>query len=460
MIQQDFAAYVVSQRGTGLPEAVVAAARRVVVDWFAAALPGGTREPASLLAEALAEEIGTGDAMLLPSVRRAPLRTAALINGTAAHTLEVDDIYKDGLYHPGAPVIAAALATAQARGASGAAFLTAVVAGYEVSNRIAVAVNPAHYAYWHTTATVGHFGAAAASAALLGLDVTQTAHALATAATMAAGLQQAFRGDAQTKPLHAGQAAANGTLAALAAGAGVTGAADMFEGPVGFGAAMGGAPDWQAAVADLGDVYTIADTTQKAHACCGHAHAAIDAVLELRARRGLSAGDVERITIGTYSAALEITGNADPGSVFECKFSTPYCAAVALVDGRVGEGAFAPGRRGDPAVRSLVERIDMVVDAEAEAAFPRRRGATVEVETNSGKRLATRCPTRKGDPDNPLSGDEINTKYRELADPILGQAASVRLLAALWAIDGIADLADLPLGPEQPAPAARNAARN
>jgi 2-methylcitrate dehydratase PrpD len=459
MIQQQLAAYVVSQRGTGLPEDVVTAARRVVVDWFAAALPGGTREPATLLCEALAEEIGTGDAMLLPSLRRAPLRTAALINGTAAHTLEVDDIYRDGLYHPGAPVIAAALAAAQARGASGAAFLNAVVAGYEISNRIAVAVNPAHYAYWHTTATVGHFGAAAAAAMLLGLDEAQTAHALATAASMAAGLQQAFRGDAQTKPLHAGQAAANGALAALAAGAGVTGAAAMFEGPAGFGAAMGGTPDWQAAVADLGAVYTITQTTQKAHACCGHAHAAIDAMLALRAGHKLSAGDVRRITIASYPAALEITGSTDPGTAFECKFSTPYCAAVALLDGRVGETAFTAARRNNPALRSLVGRTEMVVDAEAEAAFPQRRGALVEIETSAGERLAARCPTRKGDPDNPLSDADITAKYRALVDPILGEAASTRLLAALWSIDDLADATLLPLGAAQPAAGARTVAR-
>ena len=171
MIQERLARHVVALRDDDLPPAVVAAAKECLVDWFAAAVPGGAEAPATLLIEALADdELGRGRAMLFPSGLRAPLRTAALINGAASHTTEFDDIYRDAIYHPGTVVIPAALAAAQTRGASGAALLRAVIAGYEVSNRIGVAVNPAHYAYWHTTGTVGHFGAAAAVASVLGLD--------------------------------------------------------------------------------------------------------------------------------------------------------------------------------------------------------------------------------------------------------------------------------------------------
>ncbi len=445
MIQQRFGDYVVSLAEAKLAPEVMAAAKRVVLDWFAAVLPGGTMAPATLLAQGLAEELGRGRAMLLPSGARAPLRTAALINGAASHVLEVDDNYRDALYHPGTVVIPAALAAAQSRGAGGERFLRAVIAGYEVSNRIGVAVNPAHYAYWHTTGTVGHFGAAAATALVLGLDGGRVAHALASAATMAAGLQQAFRADAMSKPVHAGQAAANGALAALMAEAGVTGAALMFEGPRGFGAAMGGEPDWSAALADLGQSYTITRTTHKAHAACGHGHAAIDAMLELRGGRGLRAADVARVTVGTYAAALEVTGNAAPTTVFECKFSTPYCVAVALLAGRVGLEAFATRWRDDATLLALMARIEMKLDAEAEAAFPGRRGAVVEVETTAGERLAVRAPTRKGDPDKPLSEAELEAKYRDLAAPVIGREAALTLRAAIAELEGLADMAELPL---------------
>lgn len=440
-----FAEYCVTLPGTALPEAVMHATKRCVVDWFAATVPGGVVAPATLLTEALAEDLGDGPAMLFPSGRGTTARMAALINGAAAHTLEVDDIYSDALTHPGAPVIAAALAAAQSRGVDGATLLRGVIAGYEVATRIGVAVNPAHYQYWHPTGTVGALGAAAAVATVLGLDRTGAAHAMANAATLAAGLQQAFRSDAMSKPLHAARAAETGVLTALAAEAGVTGAAAMLEGPRGFGAAMSRDPDWERAVADLGSRYNILRTTQKAHAACGHIHAAIDAVIALRERHKLTPDNVARIVAGTYAKALEVTGNDRPRTAFEAKFSLPYCLAVALTDGRVRLSAFAPARLGDTALRRLMARVATRVDAAAEAAFPRRRAALVEIETTDGRRVSHRAPTRKGDPDDPLSDAELDDKYRELVAPVLDDAAAARLLDRLWRLDALDDVADLPL---------------
>ncbi|MEJ0071412.1 MAG: MmgE/PrpD family protein [Pseudomonadota bacterium] len=171
--------------------------------------------PRPLLIEALDEQVGHGRALLYPSGQRAPAPVAALINGTASHTVEFDDIFRDAIYHPGCPVIAAALALGQARQVDGDRFLRAVLVGYEVSTRIGAVMVPAHYKYWHSTGTVGCFGAAAAAAAILGLDQIQFANAMGTAGTFAAGLQQAFRSDSMTKPLHAGRAAETGVLAAL-----------------------------------------------------------------------------------------------------------------------------------------------------------------------------------------------------------------------------------------------------
>lgn len=197
----DMADYAERERRARLSADVIHHAKRAVIDCFAALLAGGNDPPATLLARAFGDSIGHGKALLYPSGRKAPLRLAALINATAAHTAEFDDIFRDAIYHPGAPTIPAALAAAQSRGADGMAFLRAVVVGYEISTRIGLALGRPHYRYWHTTATVGTFGSAAAVATLLGLDRMQFAHALATAATMAAGLQQAFRSEAMSKPL-------------------------------------------------------------------------------------------------------------------------------------------------------------------------------------------------------------------------------------------------------------------
>ena len=445
MIQKDFAEYAASLHEAALPPEIVHGAKRVVIDWFAATVPGAAVAPATLLIKALQKEgIGQGSAVLVPSGKRASLRTAALINGTAAHTVEFDDIYRFAIYHPGVVVIPAALAAAQTEHASGDRFLRAVIAGYEVSNRIGRTVNPAHYKYWHTTGTVGHFGAAVATAVVLGLDAGQIAHALATAGTMAAALQQAFRADAMTKPMHAGQAASNGALAAMAAGAGVTGAPSMFEGEVGFGAAMSDNPDWSAALADLGSHWTILDMTQKNHACCGFIHAAIDALMNLRLEHGLEADNVARIRVGTYGTALEVAGNENPKTLYECKFSIPYCAALALLTGRVRMDAFADEWLHDTRVREVMGRVEMYVDAEADAAFPGQRGALVEIETTSGERYSERRRTRKGDSDDPLTEAELADKYWELVTPVIGAEAGGLLLDGLNAIETLDDMSALP----------------
>lgn len=457
MLVDKLADYAVTTRTVALPAEVIHAAKRCVIDWFAATIPGGILPPATLLQAVSQEDLGRGDALLYPSVQRTTARSAALINGSAAHTVEFDDIFRDAIYHPGAPVIAAALAAAQSRHVSGDQFLRGVISGYEISTRIGIAVTPAHYEYWHTTGTVGTFGAAVAAAAILGLDSERMAHSLANAGTMAAALQQAFRSDAMSKPLHAGRAAETGVLVAQMAEQGVTGAKDILEGQRGFGAAMSKDADWYGAFGDLSarSRYSVTRMTQKNHGCCGHTFAALDGVIALRNEHGLSAANVKRISVGTYAKALEITGNPKPRTAFEAKFSLPYCAAVALLTGRVRLDAFNPERLADPQVRELMTRIELRVDPKLDAAFPRQRAATVEIETVDGKHYRHHAPTRKGDPDNPLTDEELTAKYHELATPVIGKPAADALLDSLWRLEKIADAATLGIFPATGAAAAR-----
>lgn len=439
-------AYAAGLRSGPIPEDALHGARRCVVDWFAATIPGGVVAPATMLAAALAADGDSGRALLVPSGRTAGMRGAALVNGTASHTIEFDDIFRDAIYHPGSPVIAAALAAAQSRGRDGDAFLRGVIAGYEVSTRMGVALGPTHYEYWHTTGTVGSFGAAVAAAVVLGLDGAKTAHAISATATMAAALQEAFRGESMLKPLHAGRAAETGVLAALAAEKGVTGVPTMLEGTRGIGAAMSRGADWDKALDGLGARYNVIDTTQKNHACCGHTFAAVDAVIALRNQHGLTPENVKRIAVGTYGKALEVANIADPKTAFEAKFSLAYCCSVALATGRVRFEAFSPERLKDPQVRGMIPKVSVTIDPAADKAFPKRRSATVEIETADGRVLKFHSPTRKGDPENPLTDSELTEKYRELVDGIIGERASKALLDVLWTIDSVDDLGRLPLG--------------
>jgi 2-methylcitrate dehydratase PrpD len=438
-VLERFAAWAERFRGDALAPELLHHAKRAVIDLHAARLSGAVAPPATLLERALAEELDRGGARLALG-RRATARAAALVNGSAAHTTEVDDIVRDGIFHPGAPTIPAALALAQTRGASGAQFLRAVIVGYEIATRIGAAMGRAHYRYWHNTGTIGCFGACAAAADLLGLDAQRFAHALATVATFSAGLQQAFRMDSMSKPLHAGRAAEAGLTAALAAAEGVTGSPDVLEGEAGFGRAMGDGPDWDQALATLGRDFHIARMTVKNHACCGHTFAAIDGALALQARMGVTAPDIRRVEVGTYRAALEVAGYEDPRTAAEGRFSLKYVVATALSHGSVRLAAFAPDRLGDAATRDLMKRVEVIVDPALDRAFPAQRAAHVAIETRDGRRETFLQPTRIGDPDAPLSDAQLEEKYRELAAPVLGAARAQSLLDRLWRLDALASL--------------------
>ena len=434
MLTQQLADYAVKEQTSKLPANVIHHAKRAVIDWYAALLPGSLVTPATVLELALAEDLDRGNARLA-SGRRATLRTAALINGAASHSVEFDDIYRDAGYHPGSPVISAALAAAQSTGASGETFLRGVIVGYEISTRIGEAVMPSHYKYWHTTGTVGAFGTAAAVATVLGCNRDQIANALGTVGSFASGLQQAFRSQCMTKPLHGGHAADVGAMAAMGAAKGLTGALDMLEGEVGFGAAMSVNPDWTKAIKDLGVDYHITRVTFKNHGCCGHTFAPIDGVLHLQKTHGFTWRDVKRVKIATYKAGTDITDNPDPEGEYQAKFSLQYVTAHALVHGSVRLVAFAPERLLDPDVRSVLARVEVAADPVLSKGYPGQRAAHIEVELNDGRLLKHFQPTRKGDPEMPLTDDEVNDKFLELAMPVIGDAAARELLAALWALE-------------------------
>jgi len=432
---ETIADYAVWQQTSPLPAGVLHHAKRAVIDWFAAVFPGAVLEPALALERALAEDIGRGSAILYPSGKRATLRTAALINATASHVVEFDDIFRDGIVHPGSPVIAAALAAAQHANADGESLLRAVIAGYEICTRIAATVNPAHYKFWHTTGTVGTIGAAAAVGTILRLDRNRMAHALASSVTMAAGLQQAFRSDAMSKPLHAGHAAEAGALAAMAAAEGMTGALDILEGEYGFGNAMSKGCDWSKATDGFRERYNITQMTVKNHGCCGHTFAAIDGILALRDRHHPDPAQIRRIRVATYQTAIDVTGNFKPATAFEAKFSLPYTIAAALIYGSVRLNAFEPDRLNDPRIRELIGKIDLAADPVLNAGFPAQRAARIEIEMTDGTKFEHFQPTRKGDPDQPLTDEELDHKFIELAGAVIGEAAARRLLAELWNLD-------------------------
>ena len=436
-----FARYAAEFQKQALPAEVIHHAKLAVIDWYASLFPGLGTAPVQQLEHALADDLDHGRACLAGG-RAATARAAALIHGTAAHAAEVDDSFREAMYHPGAATIAAALAASQDAGASGLQFLRGVVLGYEVSTRIGVVMGRPHYRFWHSTGTVGSFGAAAAAGGLMALDETAFAHALATAATFAAGLQQAFRMDSMSKPLHAGRAAEAGVLAAQLARRGVTGSLDVLDGEAGLGRAMSNGPDWSQVGATLGQNFHITRLTFKNHIGCGHTFAAIDGALALKARHGIAPGDIERVHVATYRPALDIACYTHPATANEARFSLSYVVATALAHGSVRLAAYEPARLDDPVTRALMERISVAVDPELDAAFPGQRAAHVVIETRDGRRLKHLQPNRKGDPEEPLTDAELEGKFMELSSPVIGEERARALLDRLWMLDSSETMRD------------------
>ena len=433
----------VESRRSVLPAAATDAAASALLDWCAVAIGGSQETPTQKLRTALVGSDGCCQLVGVPAM--AEPATAALVNGTAAHALELDDIYAPGLYHPGAPTIAAALAVAEKQGVSGDHLLRGIVVGFEVGNRVAETLGPAHYTHWHTTGTAGSIAAAAAGAEVLALDSERFAHSLALASTMASGLQQTFRSDSMGKPLHSGHAAQVGVVAALSAAVGYDGSLDVLDGPIGLGAVMSDSPSWDAAGEPFGPDYLVQRTTAKPYSCCGHAFAAIDASLQL-ADAGLRFADIVGVEVQSYATALAVAGNPAPTTTFEAKFSIPFVVTCALREGRLRTDAFTDGTLADPTVRESLKAVTLHESAEFTKAFPERRGARVVVRDTHGRRHEATVPDRRGDPSNPMTPAEMEQKFTSLVEPVLGSARAGQLQQQVRSLATLPDVRALGVG--------------
>ena len=414
-VEQQIVDGFVAFKTMALPDVVIAAGKQVIVDWLGCVLIGAEAAPARAIAEAFADEIGQGTATCFVGPALCQPGLGALITGVAAHTIELDDIHSAALYHPGVCVISAALAASQLARASGDVFLRSVIAGYEISNRIGIGVNPDHYKYWHTTGTVGTFGATVAAAIALDLDAKQFSDALGNAASMAAGLQQAFRSDGMTKPLHAGRAAEAGLLAARIATKGFSGSAVMLSGPVGFIQAMSHGRDITAQFDNLFEDWTVTRSMYKRFSACGHIAAPIDLAMELSSREKIDAAQIDKIDVATYATALKAAAIVHPTSAFEAKFSLPFCVSASLLGHDLTDPTSFEALYADKRIAALIGKVKMTVDNEIDAAFPRLRGGRVAITMIDGTVYRAGAATRKGEPTNPFTAKELIQKFKRLA---------------------------------------------
>ena len=412
----------------------------------------GVSEPAARIVQQVVAQGGAGAASdggdacrVLGTRTRASATDAALANGTAAHALDYDDMCFVSLAHPSAPLVAAALAAAELAHASGRVLLDAYIVGFEVEARLGRLMNPRHYQRgWHCTSTLGTIGAAAAASRVLGLDRAAASHALAIAASEASGLKENF--GTMVKPLHAGLAARNGVLAALLAKNGLTASGQALDGPQGFLAAMDSERTALAdASADLGVRWEILDTgiTVKLYPSCAGTHPTLDTILDLRQREGFTAEDVERIDIQVDSITPTVLIYERPASGLEAKFSMPFCAAAAVVYGRVGIDTFEAASLNDVRVMRLMPRIAMRVDPSLDASGPPLTQARVAIQLRGGRTVSQAANGARGYPERPASAAELGAKFMACARRALPDAAARSALAMLREIDTLDDIRSL-----------------
>lgn len=428
---QEFGRFIEGCQSKSFSTTTMHHARRALLDWHGALIAGSNTDAAERLIKAYVEELGVGKCSIAGTTQKTFSRAAAFINGTISHISEFDDIYRDGAYHPACPTISAAYALAESRDDSVEHLLAAIIVGYEVSTRISKVIQPSHYEFFHTTGTVGVFGAAAACSYLLGLNATQSCDAMSTAGTFASGLQQAFRSDSMTKPMHPGHAAEIGLNAALLAQAGMTGTPDLLEGDAGFGAALCKSPRWGELFNNLGESWNIEQITFKNHGCCGHNFPAIDAVAHLLNDHPISSENIAQIRVRGYKATSEVCKYVHPSTSFEAKFSLTYTVSARIVLGRVREKAFLADALANPEIYTLEDKVVLSIDQECTDKFPVHRSARVEIETKDGSVYSHYQHTRHGDPDEPLTDQELLDKFIELTEPRIGLSSAYSLSSAL-----------------------------
>lgn len=435
------AEFIVKTQLRDCPDDAVAQVRRAALDTLGVTLAGAGQPPACAVRVVARAEGGTPLCTVLGTTLRTAPGWAALANGVAGHAHDFDDTNFTLMGHPSVPLLSTALACAEAEMADGAAVVLAYVLGFEVDAAVGAAVNPVHYTRgWHATASIGTLGCAAAAARLLALDVAQTRHALGIAASLASGLKENF--GSMTKPYHAGHAARNGVLAAQLAREGLTASDTALDGRQGYAAAFGGGALADDALDGLGRRWqlTASGIAVKPYPSCALTHAAIDALLDLRAAHGLTPAQVAAIEVGVNRVAPDVLRYDAPATGLEGKFSMPYCAAVALAEGVVGLEAFEDAAVRTPAVRELTGRVRMVVDPGLPDGREQHAWSRVTVRLTDGRTLAAPPRGASGHPDQPLSTEQLRAKFLTCATRAISRAEAEGVADQVERLEEVPDI--------------------
>ena len=439
---QRLAQFCVDTRFEHLPPALVAQATRHILDTFGATLAGAGSDVAKQARQVFEGESGT--ARVWGTDVRVGAAQAAMLNGVAAHALELDDT--GGCDHSGAVVLPAVMAAVSmsARPVSGRELITAVVIGYDVGRRVLEACGgySAHNgAGWHSTATCGVFGAAAASGLILGLNAGQMVAALGIAGSFSGGLWAFIHDGSQSKKLHSGRAAEGGLLAARFALQGVTGPTKLFDDVWGgfLKTLATGTAQPEALDADLGTVWKLARCSIKPYASCRGTHSAIDALGLLLEQLQVNVDQVEDIQVSLCGFLQDMCGGQDVSTLAAAQMSLPYALAARLVHGHCRLEAYDDEQRGDPRIAQWMSRIRLEVDLRlSEDGEP-----VVSVQTVDGRQARLCVDPPLGAPGNPLSDEALEQKFFSLAGRVMPRSQAEELAEQLWRLEELESVRSL-----------------
>jgi 2-methylcitrate dehydratase PrpD len=423
------------------PAEAVVRVRRAALDTLGVMLAGAAEPVAGIVRKVVRAEGGIPLATVVGTSLKTAPGWAALANGVAGHAHDFDDTNFALLGHPSVPLLSTALAAAEAEMVPGRALVLAYIIGFEIDVALGTALNPDHYTQgWHATSSIGTLGCAAAAARIMGLDVVQTRHALAIAASHASGLKENF--GSMTKPYHAGHAARNGILAAQLAREGMTASETAIEGRQGYVAAFGGGRGLDQALETLGRAWHLVSSgiAVKPYPSCALTHSAIDALMDLRAEHRLSPRDVAAIQVGVTQVVPDVLAHARPTTALERKFSMQYCAAAALAEGRVDFASFTDGEVANRDIRDLMERVVMVVDPGLPQEAEKHAWSRVRITLRDGRTLSTEARGARGHPDTPLSDAALRDKFLACARTVLSPDEAEGVAEQIGHLEDIPDI--------------------
>ena len=420
------ARHVLEYKGSSIEPDIVKAAKHCLLDWCAVAL-AGMNEPVSAILRKEFAGSGRNGATVIGAGRFFSAADAALVNGATSHALDYDDVHPL-IGHPSVAILPAVLAVAEEEGSSGAETLNAFIAGYDAACFVGSIVMPSHYDRgYHSTATVGSFGAAVGAGLLLGLDEQQMRVALGLAGTQAAGLKSMF--GTMAKPLHAGRAAANGVSAARLARSGFTANPDVIEVEQGF-AATESAYDPTSVKSPSFVTGRVRQTLFKYHAACYLTHSSIEAIRRLQEKCSLRPDDVVEVELHVPRGHLKVCNIGVPRTGLELKFSIASLAAGALTGLETAAiDAYTDRAAQDPMLASLRERVRVIGD--------HAPGTAVDVVIRTRGDCVHTLSFDTGIPDPDLSHQETHLvqKFHSLTNPVIGLEKALRLREEIDRLD-------------------------